>query len=65
MKRSRITTVKVTELQRLYTERKNDEDTLEIKGLKFVPTYLKYLLEHLTKKGHEVVFTTPEESENE
>jgi hypothetical protein len=49
----------------LYTERKNDEDTLEIKGLKFVPTYLKYLLEHLTKKGHEVVFTTPEESENE
>lgn len=36
--------VTVKELEKLYQERKNDEDILNIRGLEFVPGYLKYLI---------------------
>jgi hypothetical protein len=55
------TEVSVVALRRLYDNRKNDEDTLEIKGLKFVPGYLKYVLQYLDEKQSKHVLFTPTE----
>ena len=39
--------VTLIELKRLYNSRKDEDTTLELKGLKFFPGYLKYLIEYL------------------
>jgi len=53
--------VRVSALRKLYDNRKNDTDTLEINGLKFVPSYLKYVLLYLKDKQSKFVLFTQTE----
>jgi hypothetical protein len=61
--------VEVKALQKLYDERKDDCSPLKIKGLHFIPGYLKYILQwlddkpNLIEKQRTVLFTKPIEKE--